>query len=295
VRRRSLLLAGLGLPLAGYAQQGARMPVVGVLALGIEGRVERVREGLRSLGYQEGRNVHIEERTVDGRYAELAAAAREFVRMKVDVIVALGDSAAFAAREATTAIPVVTPPRIDPALVSRRLQLAKEAMPAHGLLGIVWNPDSRGSANSFAQTQQAVQALKVRLHAVEVRAVDELDRAFGALARSGVRMFVLMAGGMFDANRLRVLAAAARHRLPGVYPSRRWSEDGGLYSYGAPSFEAELRAASYVDRILKGAKSGELATEQPARMELVVNRKAARLLGATIPQAILLRADHVIE
>ena len=321
-RRKLLLALGTVLvwrPPQTLAQKTASMPVVGVLALGIEGRIEWVREGLRKLGYVEGRNIRLEERAVDDRYARLADIVNEFVRLKVDVIVAIGNTATVAASKATSTIPIVMVAGADPVreklaaslsrpggnvtgvttivqeMVPKRLQLVKEAMPGLTQVGILWNPDSRGSTNSLAQTQEAAKALKLQLRLVEARSADDFDKAFEALARSRTSVFVAMTAGMFEANRRQLLQSAAKHRLAGVFSARHWGDSGALLTYGPDLFEAVRHAAVYVDKILKGAKPGELPIEQPTKFELVVNLKTAKTLAIKIPQSILVRADRVIE
>ena len=308
----------LALAFNAVGQQAPAVPVIGILALGVE-RFAQVREGLRELGYEDGRNIRIEERIVDDQYAQGAGIVQEFIRRKVSVIVSLGHTSTAAARKSTSTIPIVMVSAADPVkeklavtlsrpggnvtglttigqeLVPKRLQLAQDAMPGLVRVGILWDPNSRGSTNSLAQTKMAAQSLKLELHAVEARSAADFDQAFATLARANVDIFVMMAASMFEANRAQLLEAAAKHRLAGVYPSRRWAEGGGLYAYGSNPGEAERRVAVYVDKILKGAKPGDLPIEQPATLQLFVNQKTARALGVTIPRTILLRADRVIE
>ncbi|MEK6243695.1 MAG: ABC transporter substrate-binding protein [Pseudomonadota bacterium] len=295
------------------------MPVVGVLALGIEGRIEPLREGLRRLGYVEGRNIRLETRATGDRYARLAEIADEFVRLKVDVIVAFGNTATVAARKATSTIPIVMVAGVDPVkeklaaslsrpggnvtgvttilheMVPKRLELTKEAMPGLTRVGILWNPDSRGSTNSLAHTQEAAKTLKLQLQVVEVRSSGDLDKAFETLAKSRTNVFVVMGAGAFSAYREQLLESATKHRLAGVFSSGDWSDSGALIAYGPDRFEADRHSAVYVDKILKGAKPGDLPIEQPTKLELVVNLKTAKTLGIKISQSILVRADRVIE
>ena len=310
--------ACLAISLSAVAQPTS-IPVVGVLALGIEGRAARVTAGLRDLGYVEGRNIRIELRGVDDNYARLPAITAELVRLNPNVIVAIGNTSVVAMSKATSTIPIVMVAGVDPVrerlaaslsqpggnvtgvttivqdLSPKRLELVKESMPDVVRVGIVWNPDSRGSTNSLAQTQAAADSLKLQLQVVEARSSSDFDKALGLLAQSRTNVFVLMAGGMFEANRVRFLESAARTRLAGIYSARQWSDGGGLITYGPDLFEAERRAAFYVDKILKGAKPGDLPIEQPTKLELVVNLKTARTLGIKIPRTILVRANRVIE
>jgi putative ABC transport system substrate-binding protein len=316
--RTFAVAACLALSLSAIAQQPS-MPAVGVLALGVEGRAARVREGLHNLGYVEGRNIRIEERVVDDRYARLPDITAELVRLKMNVVVAIGNSATVAMSRATSTIPIVMVAGVDPVkeklaaslshprgnvtgittivqdLVPKRLELVKDAMPGIARVGIVWNPASRGSTNSLARAQAAANSLKLQLHVVEARTTSDFDKAFGLLVESRTSVFVLMAAGMFTANRVQFLESAARNRLAGIYSAREWGEGGGLITYGPDLFEAERRAAFYVDKILKGAKPGDLPIEQPTKLELVVNLRTAKTLGIKLPQTILVRADRVIE
>jgi putative ABC transport system substrate-binding protein len=322
IRRRLLAAAGsafVAWPLALRAQKSPAMPVVGVLALDIEGRIARIREGLRNAGYVEGRNIRIEARAVDDGYARLGAIIDELVRLKPDVIVVAGNTSTVALSKATKTIPIVMVSGVDPVkekivaslsrpganltgittivqeMVPKRLELLKEAIPGIARVGILWNPASQGSANTFAQARESAKALKLEMQAVEARGAEDFDKALGSLAGSRVNVFALMSGGMFEANREKLLQAAARHRLGGVYSAPHWADGGGLLSYGTDLFEAERRAAVYVDKILKGAKPGDLPIEQPTKFELVLNLKTARSLGLRIPQSFLVRADRVIE
>ena len=299
--------------------QQTAMPAVGVLALNIEERAAVVRDALRDLGYVDGRNIRIEERRVDNRYARLDEIISELIRLKMSVIVAIGNTSVVAVSKATSTIPIVMVAGVDPVkeglaaslsrpgrnltgittivqdLVPKRLELVREAMPEISQVGVVWNPDSRGSTNSLAQTHAAAKALKLQLQVVEARTSGDFDKAFGFLARSNISVFVLMSAGMFEANRAQVLESARKNRLAGIYSSSQWGDGGGLITYGPDFFHAQRRAAFYVDRILRGEKPGDLPIEQPTKLELVVNLKTAKTLGIKIPRSILVRADRVIE
>ena len=295
------------------------MPIVGFLALEIEGRADRLREGLRKLGYVEGRNIRLEERAAGDRYSRLGEIADEFVRLKVDVIVAVGTTATVTASKATSTIPIVMVAGVDPVkeklvaslsrpggnvtgvttvvqeIVPKRLQLAKEAMPGLTRVGILWNPDSIGSTNSLSQAREAAKSLKLQLQIVEVRSAADFDKAFETMAKSGTSAFLWLPTGMFQANRKQLLDAAAKHRVAGVFSSGQWADSGGMIAYGPDSFESDRQAAVYVDKILKGAKPAALPIEQPTKLEMVINLKTAKALGVTIPRSVLLRADRVIE
>lgn len=321
-RRKVLLLCASVLSafaLPTLAQSGTKVPVVGVLALGVESRLTQFREGLAKLGYVDGRNIRLEERRTGDRYARLDDVADEFVRIKVDVIVAMGRTATLAASKATTSIPIVMVAGIDPVeaklaqsmarpggnltgvatvtqeLGPKRLQLIKEAIPGLARLGIVWNPDSGRSSDSIAAVRKAAMALKLNLQIVETRSAGEFDKAFESLARSGIRAFALVTGSMFEANLQTLLDASARHRMAGIFAYGNWSDAGGLLTYGPDPLEPYRHSATYVDKILKGARPGDIPIEEPTKYELVVNLKTAKALKIRIPQSILARADRVID
>lgn len=321
-RRRFLVVFGAAAawqPLCSLAQTSGTPAVIGVLALGNPGRVAHLRDGLRAMGYVEGRHYRLEERAIGDNYAQLAEVAAEYVRLKVDLIVALGTTATLAAGKASRAIPIVMVAGLDPVqeklaaslarpggnvtglttiiqeLVPKQLELVKEAAPKLPRVGVLWNPDSRGSANSLAQAEEAARTLKLRLQIVSARTAGDLEPALAALAASGTRVFVAMPAGMFTANRERLLAAVVKHRLAGVFPSSEWTGDGVFMSYGTDALAADRRSAVYVDKILKGAKPGELPIEQPTRFEMQLNLKTAKTLGIKIPHSILVRADRVID
>ena len=321
--RRKLLVAlgavGVWGPLKAVAQQTGSIPTVGVLSLEIEDRIKMFREGLRKLGYVEGRNIRLETRNPGDRYAQLAEFANEFVRLKVDVIVTMGSTATLTARKVTSTIPIVMVAGVDPVkeklaaslarpsgnvtgvstilqdLTPKRLELAKEAVPGLSRVGILWNSDSRTSTVALADTREAAKALNLQLQVVEARSAGDFDKAFEALARARTTVFVLVTSSMFSANRKQLLESAAKHRLAGVCPAVEWIDIGALLSYGPSRSDQYGRAAFYVDKILKGAKPGDLPIEQPTRFELVLNMKTAKVLGIKISNSILVRADRVVE
>ena len=281
--------------------------------------VDAFRNGLRELGWIEGRNVSIEYRFAEGKQDLLPELAAELVRLRVELIVVEGTPAIGAAKNATATIPIVMTTVSDPVrlgfiasfarpggnvtgltllneeLNAKRIELLKELMPGVSRVAVVWNAANPGSARSVEQTRSAARSLDIQLHAVEVRAPDELDGAFAAVARAGSTALLTISDGMFHNQRARIVGLAARSRLPAFFPEPEFVEAGGLIAYG-PSVPANFRrAASYVDRILRGAKPGELPVEQPAKFELVINLRTAKTLGLTIPPSLLLRADRVIE
>ena len=321
-RAAVLVLAVLFAPLAAQAQSAPKIARIGVLTLstasfGPDG--EAFRQGLREQGYIDGQNITIEHRDAAGRADNLPALAGELVRLKVDVIVTQSNVAALAAKQATTTIPIVIAIAGDPVkagvvgglasgggnvtglslmqtdLSRKRLQLLREAAPNTAVVAVMWNPTDPSAAELLRETEAAARALGLKLRAIEARSPAELDPAFKAVADLRPSAFFTLPGGMFQANVSRIIDFATKRRLPGVFPNRAFVEAGGLLSY-APSLLANWRrAAVFVDKILKGAKPGELPIEQPTQFELVVNLKTAKALGLTIPPSVLTRADTIIQ
>jgi len=322
-RRRLIVALGAGTfsaPLGALAQQMRSIPVVAVLNLDAAHRVESLRQGLRELGYVEGRNVRLETRNPGDRYARLPQIASEFVQLKVDVIVTFGSTATLTASKVTSTIPIVMVAGVDPVkeklpaslgrpggnvtgvatilqdLSAKRLELAKEAFAGLTAVGVLWNSESRTSALALVDTQEAAKRLGLQLHAVEIRAAADFSKAFETLARNRITVFVLLNSNMFVANRPQLLESAARNRLVGVFAGSGWIDHASaLLSYGTNPSADDRQAAVYVDKILKGAKPGDLPIEQPTTFELIVNVKTAKALGIKIPQSILVRADKVIQ
>jgi putative ABC transport system substrate-binding protein len=266
-----------------------------------------------------GQNVALEHRDAAGRADRLPAMAGELVRLKVDVIVTQSNVAALAAKQATKTIPFVMAIAGDPVkagvvgslaspggnvtgltlmqteLSRKRLQLLREAAPNIFAVAVIWNPTDPSAADFLRETEAAARSLGLKLHAIEARSPADLDAAFKAVADLRPSAFFALPGGMFQGNVKRIVDFATKHRLPGVFPNRAFVEAGGLLSY-APSLAANWRrAAVFVDRILKGAKPGDLPIEQPTQFELVVNLRTAKALGLTIAPSVLARADAIIE
>jgi putative tryptophan/tyrosine transport system substrate-binding protein len=307
-------------PLTGGAQP-QRVARIGILLLGSpsEPLLEVFRQGLRDLGYVEGRNISIEQRWADGRSERLPALAAELVRFPPDVIFAPVTQAALAAQRATGDIPIVVATAADPvgaglvaglaapggnvtglsifapALVAKQLELLKEAVPKASRFAVLSNPGLRNTALMVKEAETAARSLGVAIQLLGVRDVDGFDGAFSAVATGGANGLLVLFDPFLFAQRRRMVEFASQKRLPAVYPHREYAEAGGLLAYGANVAENFRRAATYVDRILKGAKPGELPVEQPTRFELVINLKTVRALGLTIPPSLLLRADKVIE
>ncbi len=319
----ALAPAILSPPLTTAAQQPAKIPRIGILTLVSASSApllfEAFRQGWREHGYVEGQNIAFEYRFAQGRADRLPTMAAELVSMKVDVIVTESVAAALAAKRATQTIPIVMAisgdpvgaglvaslPRpggnvtglslLAPELSGKRLQLLTEAAPRTTRVAVIWNPVSPASAGYLRETEAAARSLGLQLQPVEVRSPADLDAAFKAVARARPSALITLADGMLPANRTRIVQFAAKSQLPGVFPHREWADAGGLMAYG-PSFASNWRrAATYVDKILKGAKPAELPVEQAMRFELVINMKTAKALGLTFPQTILIQATEVIQ
>jgi putative ABC transport system substrate-binding protein len=315
-----LSLVILGTPLAANAQQAAKIPRIGYLSPAPDTPLlEAFRQGLRDLGWVEGRNVAIEVRSAEGKYERLPELAAELVRLKMDVIFASTTPAALAAKHATTTIPIVIGFVADPIgsglvaslarpggnitgwthlgreLRGKYLELLKEAVPGITRIGVLWNPTNPIHGPSMKDVKAAAQALNVQLHPVGVQDPKELESAFSAMARERVEALAVLPDGMFLAQGDRIIALAERSRLPAMYGVTELAKAGGLMAYGANFPEMYRRGASFVDRILRGAKPADLPIEQPTKFELVINLKTAKTLGLTIPQSLLIRADEVIQ
>ena len=310
-------------PLGAAAQHPAKTARLGMLRTGSPShRVEEIeafRKGLRDLGYVEGQNIAIEFRFAEGREDRLPDLAAELVRLKVDVIVANGAVAIRAAKQATTTIPIVMaevgdPLRtglvaslarpggnitgstiLGPELSAKRLQLLKETVPKLLRVAFLWNPANPSNQVHFDDIQRGAKALGVALQSLEIRSADGFDSAFTAISRERPDALVMTADPLHRLHAGRIIEFAARHRLPAMYQLRDHVEAGGLMAYGVSLPDMFRRAATYVDKILKGAKPADLPVEQPTKFELVINGKTAKALGLTIPQSILIRADQLIQ
>jgi putative tryptophan/tyrosine transport system substrate-binding protein len=310
-------------PLAARAQQPRRIPRVGFMGnstAALEANlVGPFRDGLRELGYQEGRNIVIEYRWAEGEYERFPALVAELLAVPVDVIVTAGTPATLAVKYATSTVPLVMIAVGDPVgtgivpslgrpggnitglssiapdLEGKRLELLREVIPKLSHVALFLNPLNPFHTVSMQQAFAAAQALGIKLQALEVRTSEELDGAFAAIIRAKPDALLILADRIFLHNRQRMMDFATEHRLPSVNAYRELIEVGGLMSYG-PSYEdMHRRAADYVDKILKGAKAGDLPVEQPTKFTLILNLKSARTLGIDVPPMLLARADEVIE
>jgi putative ABC transport system substrate-binding protein len=329
-RRRFLMisLAGaLAAPLDVEAQPAAKVaPRIGFLGINPGANLHlrgAFLQGLRDLGYVEGRNVVIEYRSAEGKLERLPALAAELVALKVDVIVTGGGTpTALAAKQATRTVPVVFSSAADPVtdglvtslarpggnvtgltnltpeLVGKCLEQLKQAVPGVSQVAVLWQPDAAGEhtdKDMLQGAEVAARALGVRLQFVKARGPGDFDRAFLDMTRARAGALAVWGNAIFNSERRRLVDLAAKHRLPAVYTSRDFVDAGGLMTYGANLADLFRRAAAYVDKILKGAKPADLPVEQPTKFELVINLKTAKALGLTIPPSLLLRADQVIE
>jgi putative ABC transport system substrate-binding protein len=310
-------------PLAAEAQQAAKIARIGYLSPNLAASPhlhEAFRQGLRDLGYVEGRNVVIEYRDAEGKPERLPALAAELVALKVDVIVAANTPTALAAKQATRTIPIVLSCAADPVtsglvtslarpggnatglsvliLVGKCLEQLTQAVPGVSRVAALVQPGAvpeRTEKDLLTEADVAARALGVRLQIVEARGPADFDRAFSDMTRARAGALTVLSGNMFFIERRRLVDLAAKNRLPAVYPWRDYVDAGGLMSYGPNLPDSHRRAATYVDRILKGTKPGDLPVEQPTKFELVINLKTAKALGLTIPPSLLGRADEVIQ
>ena len=311
----------LAAPLAAEGQQARKVPVIGYLIerSGPTAFDEAFRLGLRELGYSEGRNVVVEYRWADGKAERLPALAAELVRLKVDVIVTSGTPGGLAAKNATSTIPIVLASGGDfvadglvasfsrpganitglsvfaRELSGKRLEILKEAIPRMTRVAAAFNTLNPGTRSLFKETEAAATKLGLKVLPLDIHFPDGVERAFGEGVRLRASAVVIISDGATIVHRAQLGSAALQHHLPTIFANKTYLEGGGLMSYGPDIIEVWRRAATYVDRILKGAKPAEMPIEQPTKFELVINMKTAKALGLTIPQSLLIRADQLIE
>src|SRR5215470_1854344 len=322
--RRRFIVAVVGsllaAPLVVEAQQGGKIPRVGILLFGTpetDPTLPPFRTGLGDLGYAEGRNILLEYRYAEGKLDRLPSLARDLASARPNVIFALGGDVAPFARAATSTIPIVMAVSVDPVqsglvttlaqpgsnltgvtfvssdLAAKRLQLLKEIAPTISRIGVLWNPDHVDP--EYRETQVAGRTLAMEIHSLEVRGPDDFDRAFRVAAAARIEAIVVVSARLMLLNRQVIMDLATRNRVLLVTGWGGWPQVGALFSYG-PDLDAIVRrAATYVDKVLKGAKPADLPIEQPTKFELVINLRTAKALGLTIPQSLLLRADEVIQ
>jgi ABC-type uncharacterized transport system substrate-binding protein len=324
----SAMLFALSSSASAQAQQAGKIPRIGYLSGGTlsasRHRTEPFRQGLRELGYVEGKNIIIEWRAQEGAYGSilrrLPALAADLVDLKVSVIVATGSGDVRAAKEATATIPIVMVVDSDPVgrgfiaslarpggnitgltnfapeLSGKRLELLKEIIPRFSRVAVFGTSTSEGNAQELTEVEAVAKALGVNVQFFDVQRPEDLETAFRTASRGQVNGALMMVSGAIAIpQRAEIAAFAAKSRFPVIYQRREYVEAGGLLSYGVNISDMDRRAATYVDKILKGAKPADLPVEQPTKFELVINLKTAKQIGLTIPQNVLARADRVIR
>jgi putative ABC transport system substrate-binding protein len=305
------------------AQQPKQVPRIGFLATGsapaVLTRVEAFRRGLRDLGYVEGKNIAIEYRYAAGKSDRLPDLAAELIHLKVDVLVAQGAPAAHAAKNATNTIPIVMGNAADPVgtglvtslarpggnitgftslarkLGGKRLEVLKEALPRLSRLAVLANRDNPGYSAQMKEIEVAAKELRMQVQAFGVQVANDFDKAFSAMSRENVHAIIVIQSPAFSNERARLVDLAVKNGFPVMYPQSEFAQAGGLMSYGPSVPDLFRRTATYVDRILKGAKPADLPVEQPTKFEFVINLKTAKQIGLTIPPNVLARGDRVIR
>ena len=302
------------------AQQVAKLPRVGILFIGgrDQPHLESFKQGLRERGYMEGKNIILVYRYAEGKQERLADLAAELVNEKVDVIVTTAAISALAARRVTRTLPIVmtsgNPLETGLAdslakpggnvtgltlmlsdLSVKRLELLKESFPKRSRVAALWSPIEREAVVGIKETIDAAKVLSVRLHVLEIKSTEGIDHAFNAMTKARDSALVVILSPLVTLNSKRIVDLALKHRLPGIYPTRQFAEEGGLMAYGPLIGDLYHRAATYVDKILKGTKPSELPIEQPMKFDFIVNLKAAKQIGVTVPPNVVVRADKVIR
>jgi len=321
----SILFAGavLAVAIIAEAQQLKKVPRIGYLSATSPSvnptRVEAFRHGLRELGYVEGKSIIIEWRYAEGKLNRVGELAADLVRLKVDVIVTGGPTITPAVKEATTTIPIVMGydndpvgsgfvaslarpggnitglSALSPELSGKRLELLKEIIPRLSHVAVLGTSTQAGNAQALKEVKLAGQALRVQLQYLDVLDPKDIETAFRAASKERADAVLVLVGAVLNTHRKQIADLAVKSRLPAIYGQPQYVEDGGLLSY-APSYtDLFQRAATYVDKILKGAKPADLPVEQPTKFEFIINLKAAKQIGVTIPPAVLARADRVIR
>jgi putative ABC transport system substrate-binding protein len=318
----SMVGAVFSAPLAAQAQQPGKVPRVGFLFYGSPGsspELDAFRQGLRELAYIEGQNIAIEYRFASGRVERLPELAAELVRLKVDVFVTPTTPASQAAKQATGTTPIVFAgvadavgaglitnfarpggnvtglASISAELGGKRLELLKQVVSKASRVAVLYNPADRSNVLMLKDMQESAPALGLTLQPLEVRGPGELEDAFVAMTRARAHALFGVAGILTFEHRRALVDLAAKNRIPAMWGHRQFVDAGGLMSYAVNYYDQVRGAATYVDKILKGAKPGDLPVEQPTKFELVVTLKTAKALGLTIPRSVLLRADEVIQ
>jgi len=305
------------------AQQPTKVPRIGYLSATSPSvnptRIEAFRQGLRELGYVEGKNIIIEWRYAEGKLDRLRELAADLVRLKVDVIVTGGPTPMPAVKEATTTIPIVMGydndpvgmgfvaslsrpggnitglSALSPELSGKRLELLKEIIPRLSRVAVLGTSNYPGNAQALREVELAAGAFGVKLQYLDIRDLKDIETAFRAASKGRAEALLVLASPLFVLQRTQLTDLALKNRLPAIYDRREFVDDGGLMSYGTNFADMSRRAATYVDKILKGAKPADLPVEQPKKFEFIINLKAAKQIGLTIPPSVLARADKVIK
>jgi putative ABC transport system substrate-binding protein len=305
------------------AQQTGKVPRIGFLGGGTAasnaGRIEAFRHGLGELGYMEGKNIVTEPRWADGKLDRLPLLAAELVRLKVDIIVSAGPTVTRVAKQATATIPIIMGfdddpvgsgfvaslarpggnitglSALSPELSGKQLELLKEIIPRLSRVAVVGSSTHPGTAQSLKELELATAAFKIKLQNLDILDPKEIETAFRAASKGRADAVIVLVSVVTNSNRKQIVDVAAKNRLPAIYYTAEWVEAGGLMTYGASFTDLFRRAATYVDKILKGAKPADLPVEQPKKFELVINLKAAKQIGLTISPNVLARADRVIK
>jgi putative ABC transport system substrate-binding protein len=315
----AVLFFALSLP--AQAQQRAKIPKVGWLSLRPASNMgqEVIVLMLRDIGYVEGKNIAFEYRYADNKLDRLPAIAEELVRLKVDVLLTPGTPGALALKNATRTIPIVFTDVTDPVavglidslarpggnvtgftsieavLAGKRLELLKETVAKLSRVAVLWNPQDPSSAQQWKESQLAARELRLQLHSMEVSSADKLESAFKVATKTRSAALSVISSALAASNQKRIVDLAANNRLPAIYVQGSYVSNGGLMSYGADQAERYRRVAVFVDKILKGTKPADIPVEQPMRFEFIVNLKAAKQIGLTIPPNVLVRAQKVIR
>jgi len=326
IKRKTLVLLLVSILLTtvslAEAQQPGKVPRIGYLGAGyrLSSLIDAFRQGLRELGYVEGKNILIEYRYAEGKSERLPDLAAELARLKVNVIVATVTPAALAAKKATPTIPIIIVTAADPVgsgLVSslarpggnvtglslvaglemsgKQLELLKEAVPRLTHVVVLSDPGNQPTAGFLKEAERAAGSLALQLSVVAARDANELDSAFSAIKKKRAGALLVVASAILAANRTQIVPFATSSLLPAMYPYSEFIDSRGLMSYGPHQPDLYRRAAIYVDKILKGAKAAELPVEQPTKFEFIINLKAAKQIGVTVPSTVLARADRVIK
>ncbi len=327
MKKKILLFAFLNLVLASLqladAQQPTKIPRIGYLGgaspSANAARIEAFRQGLRELGYVEGKNIVIEERYAEGKLDRLPALAAELVRLKVDVIVTGGPASTRLAKEATVTIPIVMAFDNDPVssgfvaslarpggnitgsstlypeISGKQLEFLKEIVPRLSRVAVLGSSTNPGNAQALRETELAARALAVQLQYLDVLGPKDIETVFRAASKGRADALLALTNPVLNEHRKALADLAIKNRLPGMYQASEYVEAGGLMTYGASITDLFRRTATYVDKILKGAKPADLPVQQPIKFEFVINLKTAKQIGLTIPQSVLYRADKVIK